>query len=1078
MSPHSPRPEPQPAPLPDAIGAGLAAATAHTPSQPGSTESPALSKGSAPQGLPWLVAGLISAVILAATVLAGGYVWQQAQARAEAQLQATAFGMAQRLADWHRERLAAATLLQHRDTLDQIWAQDQAQPGIERMELMSKLLHDYAHAPSIASIELFDSSLQSLWHSASQASPSHPTLSAGLQNVRAKGQAQVVGPWRDAQGRVQLAYVGLLDPPGFAPALVALHAQRPPYFHAALTQWPLEKHSGSARLFSIRDQQVHYWSDLPALASTPGPHDPAQTFAQRLLRGEIATGTLVHGPDDHGHPALAMLLPVEGTDWIVQVEADHTELMGWAHRALLGLGLTGTLALLLALGGTRLLLQRRQLASATQALAALERAQVRLRESEARYRLLAENANDVVWLFDLASERQLYVSPSIERLLGYDPQERTHLPLTAMFEPAVVAHIREVLRRHLERLAAGDASAQNIWIELSHRHKDGQAVPVEISARIVFDAQGRPAQVQGVSRDIRERRRAERQIRLLSQATAQSPAAVLITNAQGHIEYVNPAFERISGYSATEVQGQNPRLLQSNRTPSDTYRQMWQALLTGQVWQGELINTNKDGSHSHMAATIAPLRDPHGGQVVQYIAVQMDVTAQRDAEAQVELLAWFDPLTGLPNRQRLLADIGRALRHRNGNGEFAGLLILNLDRFKALNDALGRTQGDAVLLAVSERLRQQVQEPDVAAKELLAHLNGDEFALLMVDLGHDASLAAAALMRRASDLHRLFEQTVVVGADALRLSLSIGVTLLDGIADERAAEALRRADTALHQAKDAGGNQSVFFDARMGQWVAERFALEQDLRRGIEAGELRLYLQPQVDALGRMVGAEALVRWQHPQRGLMGPVQFIGLAEESGLIEPLGQWVLEQACAWIGRLRALGRPLPISVNISPHQFHQTDFSLRLQQVLQRHAASGDDLMLEFTESVVLRQVEQVIERMGFLSGLGVRFSIDDFGTGYSSLSYLKTLPIHELKIDRSFVQDAPNNPGDAALVAAMLSVASLMQLRVVAEGVETDEQAAIFRLHPGALMQGYLFGRPEPAEALIGRWLAEEGQGA
>jgi len=1032
-------------------------------------------------GLSWLVAGLIGVAIATATALAGGYSWQQAHARAEAHLQATAFSMAQRLADWHRERLAAAELLQYRNDLEQLWAQHQAQPGIERMQLMSKLLHDYAHAPSIASIELFDSGLQSLWHSASHASPSHPTLSAGLQAVRTQGRALVVGPWRDAQGQVQLAYVGLLDPAGHAPALVALHAQRPPYFHAALTQWPLAHTSGSARLFSIRAQQVHYWSYLPAASDTAHAPDPAHTFAQRLLRGEIGTGTLVHGPDDLGNRALAVLLPVEGTDWVVQVEADHAELMSGAQRSLLSLGLIGTLALLLALGGTRMLLQRRQLASAKEALAALERTQARLSESEARYRLLAENANDVVWLYDIADERQLYVSPSVERLLGYDPQERTHLPLAAMFEPAVVANIRAVLRSHLERLAAGDASAQNIWIELSHRHKDGQAVPVEISARIVFDALGRPAQVQGVSRDIRERRRAERQIRLLSQATAQSPVAVIITDEQGAIEYVNPAFERISGYSATEVQGQNPRLLQSSRTPSETYRQMWQALLAGHIWQGELINTRKDGSHCHMAATIAPLRDDHGGQVLQYIAVQMDVTAQRNAEAQIELLAWFDPLTGLPNRQRLLADIGRALRHRNGNGnsngngEYAGLLILNLDRFKALNDALGRTEGDAVLLAVSERLRQQVQEPDAAAaKELLAHLNGDEFALLMVDLGHDASLAAAALMRRASDLHRLFEQTVAVGPDALSLSLSlsIGVTLLDGIADERAAEALRRADTALHQAKDAGGNQSVFFDARMGQWVAERFSLEQDLRRGIEAGELRLYLQPQVDAHGRMVSAEALVRWQHPQRGLMGPVQFIGLAEESGLIEPLGQWVLEQACAWLGRLRTLGRPLPISVNISPHQFHQADFSQRLQQVLQRHEASGDDLMLEFTEGVVLRQVEQVIERMGFLSGLGVRFSIDDFGTGYSSLSYLKTLPIHELKIDRSFVQDAPHNPGDAALVAAMLSVASLMQLRVVAEGVETEEQAAVFRRHPGALMQGYLFGRPEPAEALLARWLS------
>ncbi len=1047
------------------------------PTQAPHPEHPAnMRPNGVPPGLPWLAAALICAAIVVGTGLVAWYSWQQAQNRAEAQLQATAFSMAQRLADWHRERLTAAELLQQRDGLDRLWIQHQTLPGIERMALVRKLLHDYANAPSIASIELFDSSLQSLWHSVSTPSPSHPTLSAGLQSVRTQRRAQVVGPWRDAQGRVQLAYVGLLDPKGREPALVALHAQRPPYFHAALTQWPLAHTSGSARLFSMRDQQVHYWSDLPAANPTRAPApapDPALTFAQRLLRGEIATGTLVRGPDDLGHPALAVLLPVHGTDWVVQVEADQSELLGGAQRTLLNLGLLGTLALLLALGGTRLLLQHNQLAGARRALATLERAQSQLVESEARYRLLAENANDVVWLIDLASERQLYVSPSIERLLGYSPQERTLLHLTAMFDPPVVAHIRQVLREHLERIAAGDTSALNILIELSHRHKDGQIVPVEISARIVLDQSGRPSQVQGVSRDIRERRRAEQKIRLLSQATAQSPVAVLITDAEARIEYVNPAFERISGYSAAEVLGRNPRLLQSSRTPGETFHQMWQALLAGQIWQGEFINTKKDGSHCHMAATIAPLRDPNGGQVLQYISVQMDMTAQRAAEQQVELLSWFDPLTGLPNRQRLLTELAQALRQLPSDGEQAGLLILNADRFKAINDALGRSLGDSVLLAVADRLRL-----NLGHGELLAHLSADEFALLLPRLGRDPQAAASVLMHRAARWHSLFEQPLTVGAvgeaaQALRITLSIGVTMLEGTPSERPAEALRRADTALHQAKNAGGKQTVFFDPHMGQWAAERFALEQELRLGIEAGDLRLYLQPQVDAQGRMVSAEALVRWQHPQRGLLSPALFIPLAEESGLIEPLGRWMLEQVCGWLGRLQAQGRRLPLSVNISPRQFQQSDFGERLQELLQRSQAQAGDLMLEFTESVVLHDVERVIERMAALARLGLRFSIDDFGTGYSSLSYLKNLPIHELKIDRSFVQDAPHSPSDAALVAAMLAVASLMKLQVVAEGVETEEQSLLFRHHPGALMQGYLFGRPEPAEELIRRWLAQ-----
>jgi len=1021
-------------------------------------------------GLSWLAAGLISVALVAATALVGWYSWQQAQVRAEAHLQATAFGMAQRLADWNRERLAAAQLLQQRGSLEQLWIQYQTQPNAERMQLMHKLLHDYANAPSIASIELFDSKLQSLWHSASHASPSHPTLSAGLQAVRTQGRAQVVGPWRDAQGQVQLAYVGLLDPAGLAPALVALHAQRPPYFHTALTQWPLEHPSGSARLFSIRGQQVHYWSDLPSPASpsgAPAP-DPAHTLAQRLLRGEIATGTLVHGPDDLGNRALAVLLPVEGTDWVVQVEADRAELMSGAQRTLLSLGLIGTLALLLALGGTRLLLQQRQLASTTRELALIERAQSRLAESEGRYRLLADNANDVVWLWEIASERLLYISPSVQRLLGHLPEQREQLGLEDLYAPAAAAHIRTLIAQHLQRFLSGDNQAASLVLEIEQRHRDGSPVPVEISARLVLDAQGQPVQIQGVTRDIRERRRAEQQIRLLSQATAQSPAMVIITDEQGAIQYVNPAFERISGYAPAEVLGHNPRLLKSSRTPSETHRQMWQALLAGQVWQGEFINTRKDGSHCNITATIAPLRNAQG-RVEHYIALEVDLTAQRAAEARVDLLAWFDPLSGLPNRQRLLLELGQRLQHHPGNGELAGLLILNVDRFKSINDALGRAQGDAVLLGVAERLRQL--QPEGAA--LLAHLSADEFALLYSHLGRDSATASSTLLRHASALHSLMELPLPVSEAGLRVSLSIGLTLLDGIESQQASEALRRADTALHQAKQAGGKQTVFFDSLLGQRAAERFALEQELRRGIEAGELRLYLQPQVDAQGQIAAAEALVRWAHPTRGLVSPALFIPMAEESGLIEPLGQWVLEQVCGWLGRLHALDKRLPLSVNISPKQFHQPGFNAQLLQLLQRSGAQAGDLMLEFTESVVLDEVDWVIARMAELSQQGLRFSIDDFGTGYSSLSYLKNLPIHELKIDRSFVQDAPHSPGDAALVAAMLSVAGLLKLRVVAEGVESPEQALVFQQHPGALLQGYLYGRPEPAEALLGRWLAE-----
>lgn len=1019
-----------------------------------------------PTGLPWLAIALISALIVAATVAAGWFAWIQTQQRIAAELHASAFAQTQRLADWHQERLAVAGRLQHRNSLERLWLRSLAQPEGERQVLLDQFLVGYADAPSIARIELFDAGLSSVWDSARQPSIAHPVLQQGLQTLLAQRRAGVVGPWRDAQGRVRLAYVGLLDPPGQPPALVALHTDPPPHFHAALLQWPLPYTRASARLFTLRDGAVQYWSDLPA-GENPAPgFDPERALAQRLLRGEITAEQLAFGQDDFGHPALAMLHPVPGTDWWVQIDVDRAELLARLHYILMGIGLVGLLALLLALSGAHLLLQRNQLAVARRAMAALQRAQADLTRSEARYRLLAENATDVVWLYDLEPQRFDYLSPSVERLLGYPADERAQLTIEQLFEPAQAVQVRQLIASHVQRFVSGDATAEALVIELQHRHRNGTAVPVETSARLLLDAQGQPAHILGVSRDIRARVLAERQLRLLSQATEQSPAAVIVTDPQGQIEYVNPAFERISGYCAAEVLGRNPRLLQSSRTPKETYRQMWDALDRGQTWQGEFINTRKDGSHYHTSVTVAPLRDA-AQRVLQYVSVQMDLSAQRAAEQQVELLAWFDPLTGLPNRQRLLAELPQILRPRPGNGEQAGLLIVNVDRFKAINDARGRHLGDAVLRALADRLRLHL-----SSGEVLAHLSGDEFALLLPHLGHEAPAAASSLLRRAASWHQMLEQPLEAAGEPLRITLSIGATLLGEVAAEQPSEALRRADTALHQAKDAGGNQTVFFDPRMGQWVAERFALEQELRHGIEHGELRLYLQPQVDAQGQTVSAEALVRWQHPQRGLLSPALFIPLAEESGLIEALGRWVLEQVCGWLGRLQAQGRRLPISVNISPRQFQQSDFGERLQELLQRSQARPGDLMLEFTESVVLHDLERVIERMAALARLGLRFSIDDFGTGYSSLSYLKNLPIHELKIDRSFVQDAPHSPSDAALVAAMLAVASLMKLQVVAEGVETEEQSLLFRHHPGALMQGYLFGRPEPAEELIGRWLA------
>jgi EAL domain-containing protein (putative c-di-GMP-specific phosphodiesterase class I) len=325
-------------------------------------------------------------------------------------------------------------------------------------------------------------------------------------------------------------------------------------------------------------------------------------------------------------------------------------------------------------------------------------------------------------------------------------------------------------------------------------------------------------------------------------------------------------------------------------------------------------------------------------------------------------------------------------------------------------------------------------------------------------------------MRLAEALHEsLHLPFTLPDGNNVNITVSIGITLLPHHFSDTPSDVLRRADTALNRAKRGGGGQTAFFDANMGLAVGQRFAIEQDLRRGMAAGELRLFLQPQVNAEGKVVSAEALVRWQHPEKGLVPPAMFVPVAEESGLIDQLGQWVLGEVCARLGDLHRQGARLPIAVNISPQQFHLGHFVDDLLALLERTGTQPEDLILEITESVVMEEVDDVIERMKLLNAHGIRFSIDDFGTGYSSLSYLKDLPIHELKIDRSFVQDVPHDPSDAALVEAILSVAKHLKLRVVAEGVEAPEHAAFFKHHQDVLMQGYLFGRPEPADTVITR---------
>jgi len=567
-----------------------------------------------------------------------------------------------------------------------------------------------------------------------------------------------------------------------------------------------------------------------------------------------------------------------------------------------------------------------------------------------------------------------------------------------------------------------------------------------------------------LERQVSRRHEAEDRIRTLSQAVEQSPESIFITDLEPRIEYVNAAFVRNTGYSREEVIGKNPSILKSGKTPMETYKALWATLSRGKAWQGELFNRRKDGSEYIEWAIISPVREADG-KIKHYVTIKQDITEKKRAEAEINHLAYYDALTDIPNRTLLMQRLNQTLAMALRNNHKAALVLINIDRFKNINDARGHALGDALLQAVSKRLTNLLRDTDT-----LARLASDEFAVLAPEPGTHPEQAGHRALAVAEKIMKTMRQSLVIDNEEISITASLGITLYPEGPDDSAMTILRRADTALHRAKENGGNQSAFFETGMRKSVEQRFHTERELRHAVVSKQLRLFCQPQVDPQGRLVGAEALVRWQHPERGLIPPGAFIPVAEESDLILDVGGWVLSEALQLMAHGDMAGHPFRLSVNLSPRQFRQAGFVAWLKDLLRTTGADPNHLTLEVTEGLVIENINEVISRMSEISELGIRFSIDDFGTGYSSLSYLKRLPVHELKIDRSFIQDAPIDESDAALVETILAVAEHMHLKVVAEGVETEEQAAFLNARANVIHQGYLYGKPEPAAQWFERW--------
>ncbi|MBL8259529.1 MAG: EAL domain-containing protein [Candidatus Competibacteraceae bacterium] len=675
-----------------------------------------------------------------------------------------------------------------------------------------------------------------------------------------------------------------------------------------------------------------------------------------------------------------------------------------------------------------------------------------LREREQLFRSIFEKAGDGALLLDNGrfidcNDRTLALLgvATREQMLGSRPEdfsperqpdgrwstEKTQALMDAAYREN--GQRFEWLHRH--------ASGAELWVEV-------QLTPIPWHGRRILYA---------AMRDITERRHAQERQRLAAAVFEAVRESIIVTGADSRIVAVNPAFTASSGYTETEVLGQNPRLLKAERHSEADYRAMWQTVAQEGVWQGEFWNRRKSGELYLVLATISQVRDA-AGELTHYVSIATDITQQKEAERRIEHLAYYDALTDLPNRSLLAqrAELSLALAARRD--EELALLFLDLDRFKDVNDSLGHAEGDALLVQVAARLKSLLRNSDTVCR-----LGGDEFVLLLPDTGR------AGAPRVADKVLAAFREPFAIAGHSLRVTVSVGAALYphDGATFD---DLLKNADTALYCAKQEGRNTQVAYAREMNVAAVERLVLESELRKGIEAGQLVAYFQPKVYlADGRLAGAEALVRWRHPERGLIPPGHFIPVAEASGLIVALGDWMLEAVCRQLAAWGEAGfPPLTVAVNLAARHFRDVECVERIQSLLAAHGLPPRAVELELTESTLLDAGARTTETLLAIQQLGVELAIDDFGTGYSSLGYLKRLPIAALKIDQSFVRDLVTDPDDRILAATIVTLGHSLGLTVVAEGVETQEQRQILLEQGCDLAQGYLFGPPVPAERFVG----------
>ncbi|EME71040.1 PAS/PAC sensor-containing diguanylate cyclase/phosphodiesterase [Paramagnetospirillum caucaseum] len=636
-----------------------------------------------------------------------------------------------------------------------------------------------------------------------------------------------------------------------------------------------------------------------------------------------------------------------------------------------------------------------------------------------------------------------------EEIFGYEPGEPLGQSTRILY--ATDELFEDIGRKAYDVIGRG----LNFEQELQLRRCSGEIFWGVLTGRAIDPKQPQEGSI-WIYSDISERKQAETNQRLAA-ASFESADGMVISDAQCVILRVNQAFTKITGYPVEEAVGQKTNLLKSGRHDAAFYSTMWETINREGMWKGEIWNRRKDGVIYPESLTLTQVKEA-SGEVTHYIGIFRDISKRKAIEEQVNELAYFDPLTHLPNRRLLSDRLKQALAASSRTKRDGALLFVDLDDFKRVNDAHGHSNGDLLLQEVAKRLYANFRCSDTVAR-----IGGDEFVVLLADLSEDSEEAASQAKAVGEKILVTLGAPYQIAGSLFFSTASIGITLF-GSQRDNIDELMKQADIAMYQSKAAGRNTLRFFAPELQARIKARATLEADLREGIKEDQILLYFQPQVDGQGLLTGAEALARWHHPQRGLVSPGDFIPLAEETGLILSLGRRVLEFGCAqiaaWAGRSEMAH--LTLAVNVSAKQFHQVDFVEQVLAVVRGTGADPRKLKLELTESMLVENVDEIIAKMGRLKDLGFSFSLDDFGTGYSSLSYLKLLPLSQLKIDQSFVRDILTDPNDAAIAKTIVALADSLGLNVIAEGVETVGQRDFLANSGCHAYQGYFFSHPLP----------------